>query len=101
MGTIFLGDPEYPDHQALPTSFPSRLEVIAPVTVALSVYGLCPAYHDHNEHGPHQEPFQGHSNPVLQWVASGSSVNSLVPNRSVGAADSIIRVAPSSGFFFG
>lgn len=102
MGIIFLDDPEYPDHIALPTSFPNGLQMIAPLAVTLAAYGLCPAYHDHNEHGPHQEPLGENSNPALQWFSSGSSgVNSLVPNRSVDPADAVIRVAPSSGFFFG
>jgi hypothetical protein len=102
MGIIFLGNPDYPDHQPLPTSFPNRRQMIAPVAVTLAAYGLCPAYHDHNEHGPHQEPLGEDSNPALRWVASGgSSVNSIVPDRSFGAADAVIRIAPSSGFFFG
>jgi len=100
MGIIFLGDPDYPDHRPLPSSFPSRMGMVAPVAVTLAAYALCPAHESHHAHGPHQEAPEGTSYPAWEFIASGSTSNSIVANRGIfalpdRAADAVIRVKPS------
>jgi len=94
MGILFPGDPEYPDHRTLPSSFPSRNGMVAPVAVTLAFYGLCPANESHNAHGPHQDAPEGTSHPASQFIASGStSVNSMTWNRGLfNSDDAVLRL---------
>ena len=53
MGNLFP-PPEVPDHQPIPTSFPTPTHTIAIVAMTGALYGLCPKNEDREEHPLHE-----------------------------------------------
>lgn len=93
VGTLFPDGDEYPDHESVPSSFPPvnlpSKRAVAPVAVALAVYGLCPA-HDPPEHVPHHDAVDpAHHAPALSAIGS-TSATPFIPSRTH-ANDEAIR----------
>ena len=93
MGTVFPDSEEFPNHEALPTSWPDPFskENISAWAIAGIVSGLCPALDGH-VHGPEREYVPV---PMMTPSVPGSGSSSIAPPPShssmFDSADAVIR----------